>query len=120
LQSDEAEPIRPSGINWLNLGMIAGVPFGFTDAAALASGDMVFCAVAEDTQDAYRDGPCIGAAIGIVSHDGQLLSMQQLNRPYKVEGISVQEHGDRLDFLLFTDADDAAIPALLLSTSILR
>ncbi|MCF1494505.1 hypothetical protein GOZ83_13155 [Agrobacterium vitis] len=120
LQSDEAEPIRPSGINWLNLGMIAGVPFCFTDAAALASGDMVFCAVAEDTQDAYRDGPCIGAAIGIVSHDGQLLSMQQLNRPYKVEGISVQEHADRLDFLLVTDADDAAIPALLLSTSILR
>jgi hypothetical protein len=81
---------------------------------------MVFCAVAEDTEDAYRDGPCIGAAIGIVSHDGQLLSMQQFDQPHKVEGISARQNGDILELLLVTDPDDAEIPAVLLSASIGR
>jgi hypothetical protein len=115
-----ADTIEPSAINRLNLGSIEGVPFCFTDAAALPNGDMVFCAVAEDTEDAYRDGPCIAAAIGIVDDDGHLLSLEQLERPYKVEGISARLDGDRLDLLLVTDADDPAIPALLLSTSIAK
>lgn len=113
-----ADPIEPSGINRLNLGAIEDVPFCFTDAAALPNGDMAFCAVAEDTEDAYRDGRCVGAAIGIIDNGGRLLSMQRLDLPYKVEGISAQMEGDRLDFLLVTDADDPAIPAVLLSTSI--
>jgi hypothetical protein len=120
LQSAKTDPIRPSAINRISLGYIAGVPFCFTDATALANGDMVFCAVAEDTENAYRDGPCIGAAIGIVSHDGQLLGMEQLDRPHKVEGISAHENGDRLDILLVTDPDDAEISAVLLSASIVR
>jgi hypothetical protein len=120
LGGSQADPLRPSVIKRLDLGLIEGIPLCFTDAAALPNGDMVFCTVAEDTKDAYRDGPCVGAAIGIVSHNGRLLSLQQLDKPYKVEGISVEEVGDRLDLLLVTDADDAAIPALLLSASIAR
>ncbi|MBP1861665.1 DUF6929 family protein [Rhizobium herbae] len=118
LQSAHADPIDPSAINRLSLGLIEGVPFCFTDAASMPNGDMVFCGVAEDTEDAYRDGPCIGAAIGIIGNDGHLFSLQQLDRPYKVEGISARLDGDRLDLLLVTDADDPAMPAMLLSTSI--
>ncbi|CAN7690338.1 DUF6929 family protein [Rhizobium sp. LjRoot254] len=114
------DAIEPSAIDRLNLGLIDGVPFCFTDAAALPNGDMVFCAVAEDTEDAYRDGACIGAAVGIIGNAGHLLSLKRLDRPYKVEGISAQPDGDRLNLLLVTDADDPAIPALLLSTSIAR
>lgn len=117
LQSGYADPIEPSAIDLLSLGSVDGVPLCFTDAAVLPNGDMMFCAVAEDTEDAYRDGPCIGAAIGIISHDGRLLSLERLARPYKVEGISVLGNGDRLELLLVTDADDRAIPALLLSTT---
>ncbi|MBW6424821.1 hypothetical protein KX729_25550 [Rhizobium sp. XQZ8] len=120
LQIAQADPFTPSAIKRLDLGLIKGIPLCFTDAAALSNGDIVFCAVAEDTEDAFRDGPCVGAAIGVVSHDGRQLSLQQLDKAYKVEGISVEEVGDRLDVLLVTDADDAEIPALLLSTSIAR
>ncbi|MDB5551582.1 MAG: hypothetical protein JWL86_1566 [Rhizobium sp.] len=114
------DTIEPSAINRLDLGSIEGVPFCFTDAAGLPNGNMVFCAVAEDTEDAYRDGPCIGTAIGIVDNGGHLLFMQRLARPYKVEGISARLDGDRLDLLLVTDADEPTIPALLLSTSIAK
>ena len=120
LRQAHADAIEPSAIHRLNLGLIDGVPFCFTDAAALPNGDMVFCAVAEDTEDAYRDGACLGAAIGIIDNEGHLLSSQRLDRPYKVEGISARPDGDRLNLLLVTDADDPAIPALLLATSIAR
>lgn len=120
LRSARPDAIEPSAIDRLDLGSVEGVPFCFTDAAALPDGDMVFCAVAEDTEDAYRDGPCIGAAIGIIDNDGHLLSIQRLDRPYKVEGISARMHDDRLELLLVTDADDPVIPAKLLSTSIAK
>ena len=45
---------------------IDGIPLGFTDGAALASGGFAFTAVAERTDDAYADGTVAGSAIGIV------------------------------------------------------
>lgn len=120
LLSAHGDPIEPSSISRLSLDSIGGVPFCFTDAAALRNGDMVFSAVAEDTEDAYRDGPSIGAAIGIIDNDGHLLSLQRLDRPYKVEGICVQQDGDRLALMLVTDADNPTIPGMLLSTSFVR
>lgn len=120
LRDPQAAAIAPSIIHRLDLGAIDGVPFCFTDASALPDGDIVFCAVAEDTEDAYRDGPCIGGALGIIDADGRLISLRQLHRPYKVEGISARSVGNRLDLLLVTDADDPAIPAMLLSGSMTR
>lgn len=120
LRDPQAAAIAPSIIHRLDLGAIDGVPFCFTDASALPDGDIVFCAVAEDTEDAYRDGPCIGGAVGIIDADGRLISLRQLHRPYKVEGISARSVGNRLDLLLVTDADDPAIPAMLLSGSMTR
>jgi hypothetical protein len=70
-------PMVPSSIDRLDLGFIQGVPFCFTDAAALPNGNMVFSAVAEDTADAYRDGFCIGAAIGMIDDSGRLLSIDK-------------------------------------------
>jgi hypothetical protein len=46
--------------------------------------------------------------------------LQRLDQPYKVEGINARLHGDRLDLLLVTDADDPGIPAALFSTSIAK
>lgn len=118
LRGSDAAVFAPSAITRVDLGMIGGVPLCFTDAAALPNGDVVFCAVAEDTDDAYLDGHCLGAAIGIVDKNGRLLALHQLEQPYKVEGISVRAVNETLDLLLVTDADDPATPAKLLSASI--
>ncbi|WP_425964707.1 DUF6929 family protein [Rhizobium nepotum] len=118
LRGPDTAAIAPSSITRVDLGAIEGVPLCFTDAAALSNGDVVFCAAAEDTDDAYLDGHCVGAAIGIVDKNGRLLSLHQLEQPYKVEGISAKVENETLDLLLVTDADDPAIPAKLLSASL--
>ena len=85
LRGSNTVSIAPSSIMRVGLGAIEGVPLCFTDAAALPNGDVVFCAVAEDTDDAYHDGHCVGTAIGVVDRDGQLLSLHQLEQPYKTK-----------------------------------
>jgi len=110
--------IAPSGINTFDLGSIDGVPFCFTDGAALPDGNMVFTAIAEDTEDSYNDGPCAGAALGIADNDGKLLCLHQLEQPHKIEGVDAKVEGDDIKLLVVTDADDASVPACLFSTSI--
>jgi hypothetical protein len=78
---------------------------------------MVFTAIAEDTIDAYDDGPCLGAAIGIADNEGQLRCLRRVDRPYKVEGVDARANGDAIELLLVTDADDADIPAALFSAT---
>jgi hypothetical protein len=94
---------------------IRGIPLCFTDGAALPGGDMAFTAVAEDREGRYQDGECVGAAVGILSRDGKLRTLHRLNRPYKVEGLEAKTAGGAVRLLLVTDADDASVPALLLS-----
>jgi hypothetical protein len=118
LSSERADAIKPSAINLVDLGQIKGIPLGFTDAAAVLGGDIVFTAIAEDTDDTYNDGPCVGAAIGIVDSDGHLRCLHRLDRPYKVEGVSARLDGNVIRLLLVTDADDAEIPAGLFSATI--
>ena len=118
LRGSDTVAFAPSTIRRVDLGSIEGIPLCFTDASALSGDQVAFCAVAEDTEDAYHDGRCVGAAIGIAGKDGQLLALHQLERPYKVEGISARLVNDTLDVLLVTDADDPAIPAKLLSASL--
>jgi hypothetical protein len=120
LGSDRAGVIKPFAINPIDLGQLDGIPFCFTDAAALPNGDMVFTAVAEDTDDAYEDGPCMGAALGIVDNNGNLRCLCRLDRPYKVEGVDARADGNVIRLLLVTDADDPNIPAVLFSATIRR
>jgi hypothetical protein len=42
----------------MDLGTVDGIRLCFTDAATLPNGEVVICAVAEDTDDAYVDGQC--------------------------------------------------------------
>ena len=90
----------------------------FTDAAAFPDGGVVFTAIAEDTDDAYNDGRCVGAAIGIADNAGRLRCLYRLDQPHKVEGVDARVDGDVIRLLLVTDADDAAVPAGLFSTTI--
>ena len=46
----------------IDLGAVAGVSLGFTDAAVTGDGRVAFLACAEDTRDALNDGPVLAGA----------------------------------------------------------
>lgn len=94
------------------LGDAGGVPVGWTDGTALPDGSWVFSAVAEDTDNSYRDGACVASAIGWVSANGVLLRMEQMARAPKVEGLALGTQGQ---LLMVTDSDDPATASKLLS-----
>jgi hypothetical protein len=109
--------MTPSAIDFIALGEIDGVPLSFTDGASIGDA-MVFTAVAEDTEDTYNDGACLGAAIGVIAGDGTLQSLERIDDCSKVEGVTADIDGNEIRLLLVTDADDPAIAASLFSTTI--
>lgn len=113
-----AELDSAPAIDVVDLGDRDGVPWSFTDAAALEDGGLVFSAVAEDTDDTYRDGPCLGSAIGCLSREGTLEWLQRLDVHAKIEGIDVRRAGHLLQLRMVTDADDAGVPGQLLEAQI--
>jgi hypothetical protein len=103
------------------LGDLDGVPLAFTDGAALGdgSGDWVFSAAAEDTNDSYDDGVCRGSVIGVVDRrSGRVVQQARLAAVCKVEGIALQAGSDGRQLLLVTDADDRKQPAQLLGCTL--
>ena len=111
LLGEADEPPPPREVRRHDLGEVDGVPYGFTDGTALADGGWLFSAVAEATDNAFDDGACSGAAIGIVGADGQLRSMEPLLPRRKVEGVEVRMLQGRLVVGMVTDADDPDAPA---------
>lgn len=111
-------PELPSETLTIELGHIDGVPLGFTDAAALPDGRIVFSAVAERVDGTYHDGPCIGAAVGILGTDAQVRMLESLRPVRKVEGIDARQDGAVIRLLLVTDADDRGEPAALFSATL--
>jgi hypothetical protein len=112
------DALAPRRIDVHELGSIDGIPLAFTDAAALADGRMVFCAVAEDTNDAYLDGDFHGAAIGILDNAGALISLERIDAPAKIEGIDARLQDGAIELLLVTGADDAGVAGQLLEARI--
>ncbi len=95
---------------------IDGVPLGFTDGIALPNGNILFSAVAENTDDSFNDGACAGAALGIINAQGELVQCEWLAEPHKIEGIALDASGTRL--YAVTDADDPTVPAALLKINL--
>jgi hypothetical protein len=106
------------GTQIFDLGTIDGIPLAFTDGAALPDGSIMFTAVAEDADNSYDDGPCVGAAVGMAGNDGRLRFLERLDPTYKVEGIDARVEGDMITLLLVTDSDDENMPASLLAGEI--
>jgi hypothetical protein len=103
----DADPPEPRRVREYDLGQVDGIPFGFTDATLLPDGSgWLFSAVAEDTDNAFDDGACLGAAIGIVGSDGALRTMQELAPRRKVEGIEARQVQGKVALGMVTDADD--------------
>ncbi len=109
--------IEPLAVEDFDLGNVGGVPFSFTDGAALPDGRIVFSAVAEDTENSYEDGRCVGAALGVIDR-GRLVFVRPLERPHKIEGLNARLDGKSIELLLVTDDDDPAIPAALYSATL--
>lgn len=99
------EPPADERIAAAALGDLAGVPFGFTDAATI-DGRLLFSAAAEDTDNAYDDGAVMGSMVGELV-DGAARDLAQLPAGAgKVEGLAVERRGGELWALLVTDDDD--------------
>jgi hypothetical protein len=101
-------------IHEVDLGSLDGVRLTFTDASPLPDGRLAFCAAAEDTADTYQDGPCVGAAVGVLAPDGRLDRLERLDRALKVEGIHAEAEGTAVRLLLVSDGDDVTVAAPLL------
>lgn len=96
------------------LGRAGGVRLSFTDASPLPDGRILFTAAAEDSRDAYADGPVAGSAVGMLAPDGSPLFLDAVDAKVKLEGVSASVVGGRIHLLLVADADDPAVPAPLL------
>ncbi|MFL5350912.1 MAG: DUF6929 family protein [Hyalangium sp.] len=96
------------------LGHIGGVRLTFTDASPLPDGRIVFTAAAENTRDAYSDGPVTGSAIGVLAPDGSPLFLDAVDAKVKLEGVSAHVERGQVHMLLVADADDPAVPSPLL------
>lgn len=74
--------------------------------------------MAENAQDTYHDGPCTGAAIGIIGTDGKVAALHRLEPVQKVEGVHATIQSEAIHLLMVTDADDAGVRGKLLSAEI--
>jgi hypothetical protein len=101
-----------------DLGSQDGIQLTFTDASPLPGGRLVFSAVAEDAPDAYADGPCVGAAIGVLDAECRVLSLEPLHPTFKVEGVHATVEAGRISLLLVADGDDPGRAAPLLSAEL--
>lgn len=108
------KPPRLREIRVHDLGRVDGTPLSFTDGTALPDGRWLFCAVAEASDDAVADGPCVASAVGEMSARHELLALHFLPGREKVEGIAARLHGGRMDLALVTDHDDPARPSVLM------
>jgi hypothetical protein len=116
------QPLPPTAksVQKLPLGNVSGVPLSVTDATALEGGAWMFCAVAQRMEANGQYGPCIGSSIGLVSADGELGTVYQLQGAPKVEGIAAQADGADWLVTLVTDPADPTLPAQVLRVRVPR
>lgn len=118
LSSGTIPALPTRSVHEMQLGYIEDVPLCFSDGCALPDGDWLFTAVAEATDNAYADGAFVGAAVGRVNAQQQLVWLKQVTPSCKIEGIDVVQQADGQQVLLVTDADTVHVPALLLSAEL--
>jgi len=118
LSGDGPFDVVAAEIETVDLGDIDGVPLCFSDVAPLPNVGFIFTAIAEDTTDSYRDGPCVGAEIGVIDIDCRLRYLERLADAPKVEGIHAEVAGQLVRLWLVTDADNADTPGRLLTAEI--
>ena len=105
------------GADRFDLGAIAGVRLGFTDA--VGDGDRVlYVAAAEASPNAYDDGAVLGSQLGVIEH-GRIRAapLEHAGAPIKAEGIALDPaRPGRLWVAI--DPDDGNVPAQLLEVEL--
>lgn len=101
---------------YIDLGFLKEAKLSFTDACYFHEDRFLYLAVSENTTDTYNDGEFLGAELGCMNIQGEILYRQSLNAPYKPEGICLfsPDSAERR-FLIVTDADNPEVPSRLYS-----
>ena len=113
LDSNRAAP-KPQKIIPIDLGEVNGIPLTPTDGINLPDGRWLLSAAAENTDNSFTDGPCVGSALTLLDANGQVLAVYQIQGAPKVEGIAIDHSGNSQRLLMVTDADDPDIASQLL------
>ena len=117
---DHALPPMPSQVVQYELGTIGNSGLSFTDATAGWGSDgvtrpVLYCAAAEASPDATRDGEVVGSAIGVIEERGgdtsarwvELQDRDGTRLTLKAEGIALaRDTSDRLLVVVDVDAYD--------------
>jgi hypothetical protein len=114
--------VAVAGVRSYDLGAASSVGLAVTDAVSLADGTVLVSAAAEDSPSTYDDGPVVGSALALLDGD-RLVDLVELplldGAVCKVEGLALAgQDGDRLDLVAVVDADDPAVPSLLLTLEV--
>jgi hypothetical protein len=114
--------MRVSGVRRYDLGTVAGVGLAITDAVTVSDRLVLVSAAAEDSPSTYDDGPVVGSALALLDGD-RLVDLVELplldGAVAKVEGLALAgRRDDVLDLVAVVDADDPAVPSLLLELEI--
>lgn len=102
---DKSEQVE---IKTVNLGAIKGIPQGFTDATILKN-KIHFLSVSEGSFSTYDDGEFLGASLGVMTFDGEILSSTPIDLPFKPEGLTFIND----ELYVVTDSDNRQIESKL-------
>jgi hypothetical protein len=100
----------------VDLGALAGVRLGFTDAARTADGRVAVIACAEASENAVEDGAVMGCRFGWLDADGlrmtDVVDAEGRLASTKIEGLEARP-GAQTTFDVVTDLDRPDEPATL-------
>jgi hypothetical protein len=101
-----------AGATWFELGEIAGVRLGFTDAIGVDA-RALYLAAAEDSPDAIEDGCILGSQLGVIDDRSvRATRLEHDGAPLKAEGLALDPRDQRRAYVV-TDPDDVERPARL-------
>lgn len=101
-------------ITEVQLGKLDGTPLGITDLALDPAGHLHYLAAAENTDDAYLDGRCMGTLIGRLDERMRPTHLARLRPDLKAEGLAWWKSSKtHAHWCVVTDADDPARRATL-------
>lgn len=108
---------RIANVRRYTLGELGGAPLGFSAAAALDDGRVVFAASAEASPNTYDDGQCAGSVLGLIGANQEIDAMWSVDAAGdpKIEGVAIESiDADVATVCAVTDPDDPSLSADLL------